>query len=149
MLTYIFVLDDDNNFEGEETNLDEILEDFNQQGNEEGQDSTNDIKNTHGRQKSKENLKCPKCECTLDKYYLQRHLKTCKGKRQYQCDKCPKSFAINRYLSDHKRKIHGEESTACNDETVENIGEDETYITPEVYVYNADSGWITRFSFAT
>ena len=59
--------------------------------------------------------KCPKCDLSFFKEYLQRHIDTAHegipyypdiGKKPYKCDLCDSDFKTKDELEKHKRKVH-------------------------------------------
>ena len=59
--------------------------------------------------------KCPKCDLSFFKEYLQRHIDTTHegipyypdiGKKPYKCDLCDSDFKTKDELEKHKRKVH-------------------------------------------
>ena len=54
-----------------------------------------------------EKIYCEKCGTTIDKTYLQRHLRIVhEGKRDYKCEHCGKEYADKKGLSTHIKSSH-------------------------------------------
>ena len=60
--------------------------------------------------------KCPKCDLSFFKEYLQRHIDIAhEGKKPYKCDLCDSAFKTRDELEKHRTKVHeGKKLFQCN-----------------------------------